>query len=338
MAFEAGNFNLFGLDLPRAWESFVAGWSEALQWKCFSWLNPQPSVRLLRPDGTTEWRRGASASPAPAGTKASPLAVLLPDEIVLHRELLLPDLLPDDVVKAAALDVDLNSPFPQAELAWGLQSSLADNGARRVRIALASRKHIAAYLESRPVDVNDVEIWAGEEEPVVLAGYRESLREQALVRRRGYVLAALGMLIALLLALAAAPWYVQRARVFDAQARHAGLEAAVASVVADREALLRSTAQLTAVRDHERAGADVLTVFARLTNLLPDDAYLTRLEVNGDQVRFSGVAVNAANLVETLGGHEEFRDVRTPAAISRTSDGKETFTVELLLWLEGARS
>src|SRR5690606_22742166 len=110
--------------------------------------------------------------------------------------------------------------------------------------------------ESRQLDVNDVEIWAGEAEPVVLAGYRESVREQTLVRRRGYVLAALGMLIVLLLALAAAPWYVQRSRVFDAQARHAGLEAAVASVVADREALLRSAAQLAAIRDHQRAGAD----------------------------------------------------------------------------------
>lgn len=338
MAFEAGNFNLFGLDLARAWESFVAGWSEALRWKWFSWLTPQPSVRLLRPDGTTEWRNGASGSSAPAGTKASPLAVLLPDDIVLYRVLVLPDLLPEDVIKAAALDVDLNSPFPPTELAWGLQSSLADDGARRVRIALASRRHIAAYLESRQLDVNDVEIWAGEGEPVVLAGYRESVREQTLVRRRGYVLAALGMLIVLLLALAAAPWYVQRSRVFDAQARHAGLEAAVASVVADREALLRSAAQLAAIRDHQRAGADVVTVLARLTSLLPDDAHLTRLEVNGDQVRFSGVAANAANLVETLGGHDAFRDVRTPTAISRTSDGKETFTVELLLSPEGARS
>lgn len=338
MVFEAGNFNLFGLDLARAWESFAAGWSEALRWKCLSWLSPQPSVRLLRPDGTTEWREGASVNVAPPGPKASPLAVLLPDDIVLHRDLVLPDLLPEDVIKAAALDVDLNSPFPQAELAWGLQSSLADDGTRRIRIALASRRHIAAYLESRQVDARDVEIWAGEGEPVVLAGYRESVRERVVARRRSYVAAALGALVLLLLALAAAPWYVQRSRVFDAQARHAGLEAAVASVVADREALLRSAAQLAAIREHERAGAEVVTVLARLTSVLPDDAHLTRLEVNGDQVRFSGVAANAANLVETLGGYGAFRDVRTPTAISRTSDGKETFTVELLLSSEGASS
>lgn len=338
MAFEAGNFNLFGLDLARGWEAFAAGWSEALRWKWFSWLSPHQSVRLLCPDGTTAWRKGASASAAPAGNRASPVAVLLPDDIVLYRELVLPDLLPEDVIKAAALDVDLNSPFPPTELAWGLQSSPTDDGARRIRIALASRRHIAGYLESRHVDASEVEIWAGEGEPVVLVGYRESVRERALARRRGYVLAALGMLIVLLLALAAVPWYVQRSRVFDAQARHAGLEAAVASVVADREALLRSAGQLAAIRDHQRVGADVVTVLARLTNLLPDDAHLTRLEVNGDQVRFSGVAANAANLVDTLGGNGDFRDVRTPTAISRTSDGKETFTVELILSPEGGRS
>ena len=92
MAFEAGSLNLFGLDLTRAWAAFSAGWSEALRWRALSWLNPDQSVRLLRPDGTSVWRKGASALPAPAGNDASAVAVLLPDDIVLYRELLLPDL------------------------------------------------------------------------------------------------------------------------------------------------------------------------------------------------------------------------------------------------------
>lgn len=331
MAFEAGSLNLFGLDLTRAWAAFSAGWSEALRWRALSWLNPDQSVRLLRPDGTSVWRKGASALPAPAGNDASAVAVLLPDDIVLYRELLLPDLMPDDLVTAAALDVELNSPFPRAELAWGIRSAMVDDGGLQVRLALASRKHIAAYLESRQLDGGKVEVWAGESEgePVVLSGYREAHREQALRRRRLGIIAALGLLAALLLVLAATPWYIQRARVFDAQARHAALEAAVAPIVADREALLRSSAQLSTIENHLRTEAEALAVLARLTSLLPDDAYLTRLEVNGAQVRFAGIASNAAKLVETLGGASGFRDVRTPTAISRTSDGRESFTVDL---------
>ncbi len=148
-------------------------------------------------------------------------------------------------------------------------------------------------------------------------------------RRRLGILAVLGMLIALLLVLAATPWYIQRARVFDAQAHHAALEASVAPVVSDREALLRSSAQLAAIEQHLRTEADALTVLARLTAVLPDNAHLTRLEINGGQVRFAGIASNAARLVETLGGQDVFSNVKTPTAISRTADGRESFTVEL---------
>lgn len=340
MALETGSLNLFGLDLSRAWSAFSAGWADAVHWPPLAWLKPDPAVRLLRPDGTVEWRRGASSAPAPAGSDAAPVAVLLPDDIVLYRELLLPDLLPDDLAKAAALEAELNSPFPQDELAWGMRASIIESGKRKLRIALASRKHVGAYLESRGIDGGNVEIWAGEGDagggPVVLSGYCELRRERLFRRRRLGIIAALSMLAALLLVLAAAPWYVQRARVFDAQARHASLEAAVAPVVADREALLRSSAQLTAIGQHLRTEADALTVLARLTAVLPDNAHLTRLEINGAQVRFAGIASNAAQLVESLGGQDIFSDVRTPTAISRTADGRESFTVELSLRAGGA--
>lgn len=331
MAFETGKLNLFGLDLSRAWMTFSTGWAEALRWRMFSWLNPDQSVRLLCPDGTVEWRKGASARIASGGSDASPVAVLLPDDIVLFRELILPDLLPDDVAKAAALDVELNSPFPGSELTWGIRPTLTRDGQLHVRVALASRNHVAAYLESRQLDSGNVEVWAGEGEPVVLTGYQEVRREQALRRRRQGIMAASAVLVALLLVLAATPWYIQRARVFDAQNRHAVLEAAVAPVVADREALVRSSAQLRAIGSHLRTEADALSVLSRLTALLPDNAHLTRLEVNGVHVRFAGIAVNAANLVEALGRQEGFGDVKTPTAISRTSDGRESFTVELTM-------
>jgi general secretion pathway protein L len=331
MALEAGKFSLFGLDLARAWTVFSAGWSEALSWQPLAWLSPHRPVRLLMPDGTEEWRKGATSEAASAGSDTASVAVLLPDDIVLYRELVLPDLLLEDLARAAALEVELNSPFSPSDLVWGMRSAMTADGGRHVRIALASRKHVAAHLESRQIDGTRVEVWAGESDPVVFDGYAEPGREQASRRRRTGILAALGMLIVLLLVLAATPWYIQRARIFDAQAHHVALEASVAPVVSNREALLRSSAQLAAIGQHLHTEADALAVLARLTAVLPDSAHLTRLEVNGAQVRFAGIASNAAQLVETLGGQDVFSNVRTPTAISRTADGRESFTVELTL-------
>lgn len=336
MALEARQLTLFGVDLARAWKAFSAGWSDALRWQPLAWLSPDQSIRLLLPDGTTEWRKGASSQPAPVGNDVAPVAILLPDDIVLYRDLVLPDLLPEDLAAAAALDVELNSPFPQDVLAWGMRCSIDADDRRSIRIALASRKHIAAYLESHGLDGGNVEVWAAEGEPVVFSGYREVERVQALRRRRLGVVLASGLLIASLLVLAATPWYIQRARVFDAQARHAALEASVAPVIADREALLRSAAQLAAVGQHLGTEVDALGVLARLTAVLPDSAHLTRLEINGTQVRFAGIAENAAQLVETVGGQDAFSEVRTPTAISRTADGRESFAVELSLRTGGA--
>lgn len=328
MALELGRLELFGLDLSRLWESFAAGWKDALRWKLFAWLSPEPSVCLHRPDGSSEWRLGASAQSAAAAGKSAPQAVELPEEMVLFRELVLPDLLPADLRQAAALEVELNSPFPADEVAWGMDEQLLADGRRQVRIAFAARKHVAAFLLARQFDPEVCEVWAGADKPIVLFSYGEGKRQRIVRQRRHRLLIGLAVVTVLALMLAATPWYVERAQVFDAQAKHARLEAEVAPVLAAREALLNSTAQLASIREQLAGEADGLAVLARLTALLPDDSYLTRLEVNGSLVRLGGIAANAARLVEMLGRESGFKEVRTPTAISRTADGRESFTIE----------
>lgn len=334
MALELGRLELFGLDLSRLWESFVAGWQDALRWPAFAWLTTEPAVLLHRADGSTEWRRGASSQPAAAGREGLQ-AIELPEEIVLYRELILPDLLPADLRRAAELEVELNSPFPLSELAWGMTQELLDDGRRRVRIAFAARKHVAACLFARGLEQDSCEVWADSDAPVVLPAYGEEKRLRIVRQHRRKIFVALAAVVGLLLVLAATPWYNGRAQVFDAQERHARLEAEVAPILLQREALLNSSTQLEAIREVFAGEADALAVLARLTALLPDDAYLTRLEVNGPQVRFAGIAANAARLVELLGREQGLSEVRTPTAISRTADGRESFTIEFQYRQEG---
>jgi general secretion pathway protein L len=86
------------------------------------------------------------------------------------------------------------------------------------------------------------------------------------------------------------------------------------------------------VGEHARGRADPRQVLARLTELLPDTAYLTRFELRGDAVTAGGLAANAAAVLDMLGSQPDFQDLRAPGAIMRdAASGRETFLVEFRL-------
>lgn len=334
MALEADSWRLFGLDLralPRAWRR---GWDEARHWPTFAWLSPQEPVRVLLPDGGEALRLGASATAAPPRAAARAEAVVLPDSMVLVRELVLPRLTDEDAREALALDVRAASPFPPEQTAWGWHARPA--GDRLVvRVALAARAHVAACLERSRARLQggEPEVWADGEAPVVLQGYGEGARAARRVRERRRIAAALAGATVLALALATTPVLQARERLLEAQARLAAMEAESARVIAARDALAQANERARALRAHLRERPDALHLLETLTVALPDAAYLTRLEIQGRQVRLSGQADNASELMDTLGARRAlFRDVRAPFPISRAAGAdKESFTIEFVL-------
>jgi len=331
MAFEARNFNLFGLDLGRGWREFRQGCADSLSWSGFAWLSPLEPVQVMLPDGTTQWRAGASARLVAPGNSGSSRAVLLPDDIILFRDLVLPDLVRSDLEQALALQVSEHSPFVADDLVWGWRALPREDGRLDVRVALTSRAHIGKHLAAVGMSGDErIEVWAGESAPIVIRGFSESSRERRESRQREYVFAALALLILLLLALAATPFMLQRERIFDAQHRYAQLVNETAQAVTDREALLKTSARLRVVKAQLQGQVDIPRLLDTLTRVLPDSAHLNRLEVTGRQVRIGGFAANAAALVEALGAQPGFHDVRTPSAISRSGDGRESFSMEFV--------
>lgn len=331
MAFDARNLSLFGLDLGRGWRMVRQGWSDALGWPLFRWFHPVVPVRVQLPDGSTQWRAGASARASSPAKENSIQAVLLPDDLVLFRDLVFPDLVLSDLQQAVALQAREHSPFVADDLAWGWRASEREDGCQDVRLALCSRAHVEKYLLSLDqTAAGSQEIWADLSLPIVIAGFGEARRERACARQRVGMVFSVALLVLMLLSLAAMPFLLKRAQVFDAQARHVLLVNETAQVVADREALLKATARVNAVKAQLQGQVDLPAVLEALTRIFPDTAFLNRFEVSGDRVRIGGFADNAAALVETLGAQAGFRDVRTPSAISRRSDGKESFSVEFI--------
>ncbi|MGD9945818.1 MAG: PilN domain-containing protein [Burkholderiaceae bacterium] len=332
MALELRNTSLFGLDLGGLWGRFRSGWAEALRWPVFAWLSPDEPVRVLLPDGSERVVRGTSARPASGSARA--VAVVLPDDLVLLRELSLPPLPESELQQAIELDIAASSPFPVDQLAWGWQIDAIDDAAIRCRVALASPAHIDAYLaEQRPRLGETVpELWASEQAPIVFRGYGERPRQKRLRQRRWGIVGMLVLVALLAIGLAATPLLQLRERVFDARARFEQLRAQAGPVVAARDSLVRANERARAIQERSKHSIDLGRLIETVTQLLPDGAYLTRLEVQGRQVKIAGFADNASALMETLGTHREFREVRAPSAITRQgSTGKESFTIEFVI-------
>ncbi len=331
MALEAGNLSLFGFDLRRIGRLWRDGWDEAFRWPALAWLSPREAVRVLLPDGGELLRVGATSQAAPVGAKPASVAVVLPDDSVLLRELSLPPLAGDELAQAVEFEVLAVSPFPLEQTVWGFDAQ-AEASQLRVRMALAAQAHVASALESaQPRSAGQQpEVWADAAAPIVLCGFGEALRVRRERRARMRILFALGAMMVLLMALAATPVLQARQQVFDAQRRYSGLEGDVAEVVAARNTLTVGAERAQAVRTHLAARPNLPVVLERLTELLPDDAFLTRLQVQGRQVRIVGQARDAAQLMRTLGGADSpFRDVRAPSPISRAGNSdKENFVIE----------
>jgi general secretion pathway protein L len=338
MAQARGKLSLFGLDLAQVPDFLRQGWGVALRWPFFArWLPPEP-VRLRAADGNEEhdavWPAGADRRTATA------IAFLLPEDILLRRNLRLPFLPAAARQQAIELALAGATPFPPEDTAWGWHASPDERG-ETIELVLASRHHIADHLakvqKSEGANVAQFahfahfEVWAAPEdgrEPVIVQGYGEGQRLARTRRRYAQVAALFVLVVVLLLALAASPVARMRQDVFDLNDRIEAMTREVAPVAVEREALARANLQLQAVNTYLAERPDPVAVLGRLTTLFPDSAHLMHFDLSGHTVNLNGQADNAAELMETLGNQPGFSDVRAPTAITRNgTTGQESFSI-----------
>ncbi|MEM7060435.1 MAG: PilN domain-containing protein [Pseudomonadota bacterium] len=135
---------------------------------------------------------------------------------------------------------------------------------------------------------------------------------------------------ALLAALAAGPlltqFLVDRA---ELQAAESALDAArikAAPVLLERSELLARQDRLKALKASLIASGRVSTLVETISDVLPEQAYLTSAEIVDDQISLSGEARSASEVLATFDRVEPFRDVRFTAPVIRLgSKGRDRF-------------
>lgn len=334
---------LFGYDLRTLWRDWLAAMESLHGYPPLSWFEVAPVVRLRLPDGRdVRWHQGqvqpAAVSLAKDASGES-FALLLPDELVLTKQLHLPLLPAEQVAEAVWLDIHSSSPFASGDIAWGYQSRPHADGGLEVALAFASRAQIAVRLEAQSPSgwpVQHTEVWAsgafGLEQPVVLQGYAEARRSQRVrqMRRRTWLsLLVLGVLLACLLV---TPVLQLQWKAHQAEAAYQSLWRETQTLSAQRDAFAKTLEELEVVKTGMAGSVNVLEALKTLTEQLPADAHLRLFQWENNTIQISAYADNAAAVLQTLGQTGLFEEVRFSRAVTRQPYmNKDDFSAQLVL-------
>lgn len=301
-----------------------------------AWITPQLPVRLLEArGGESLWLAGRKLE-ADAGRLrgARFTAVEVPADLALTRTLVLPPLAGSDLRDAVALDVRDSNPFDPSDLVWGHRSTPRDDGQMDVIAVLASRRQVMQHLQDAAPEVADpssLEVWVLAEDggAVVLGGFGEGARVRSAGRGRmlAYALLLGGVLLAA--AIAVTPTVQLHLRTLQAVAAYQSLQQRAAPALATRDAVVRGREDLANLQDVMGDHIEPLVALDMLTQLIPDDTWLQRVQAQGTRFTLNGQTPNAAALMNMLSSNPGLRDVRAPSPATRAQgSSREIFVVE----------
>jgi len=261
---------------------------------------------------------------AVAALRRPPRCVIVrvrPDAL-LERPVELPLAAERDLDRVISYEMDRLTPFSAAEIVWHATVAKRDVAQRRLllRLSLVPRRALQPCL--------DLLSRAGLQPTWVEAGTADgTLRRIALTSSRTdptahRVLAIAAGAVAALAAVTVVTPFVTQALI---RAENERAIAALAPQVARVEALRQRVAAGVAGADvltAERARiGDVLQVLAAVTDIVPDDSWLTELSLHQGKLGISGQSPAAARLIPALAADPAFRNPAFAAPVTRAPDG-----------------
>jgi general secretion pathway protein L len=252
----------------------------------------------------------------------------LDERDVLGKTVTLPLAAERELDQVLAFEMDRETPFKADELYWNHRIEAVDrqNGRLSVRLVLVPKADLGSLLtalDQAGIQPGRAEIVDGQDAGTYLAldgnGGRAHRRSSRLMRPAAVCCAALG------LAAVVIPFMRQEIAL-------ASLEQEVAlgrTAAAEADSLRREIDRLSGSAgfvEHERDKVGrPLMILAAATHILPDDTYLTEMELRQRKVTLTGRSAGAARLIGPLAADEAFRNPGFAAPVTRL----EALRVEL---------
>ena len=270
-----------------------------------------------------------------AAQSSAPIVLRLSPEEVVERSIQIPKGASDVIEPVLRNQMNRIVPWPQEETRFGY--TVTENGPGApdqidVHVAATTRAVLEAALdEARALGVEPGLVDYAPREELRVGTVLLSLAADPRLRMARRLNAGLAAMLALCLLAGGGGAY----RLWQLEAENAELEARIAAVRRGIAEAGNQNAQNMAAREAAAAllqrkavEPPAVRLIDALTRALPDNAYLTELEIQGATARMTGKSDEATALIAAIEAAPEYEDVGFAAPTTRDAEGgAESFTI-----------
>ena len=275
----------------------------------------------------------AAARTALAGRALSETVVLVvAARHILVRDVVLPLAAEREMENVLRYDMDWLTPFPAEKLFWTWKLLRRDPARRQLHLrisllAKAQLQPVLLALTALGLEPSVLEPASPDGETRVSIPLVQPDLAQ-LARRRMALRAAVAVPAVLAAALLLLPVVRQSLALAAIDARVAQLRPLVAEADALRRGITANVAGAGVIVAARLHTADALHVLGALTDLLPDDTYLTGFSLNRRKLAIEGQSAAATRLIGALSSHPILRNPAFSAPVIRTETQTEIFSIQ----------
>lgn len=249
----------------------------------------------------------------------------VPAAVLLERQVTLPLLAEHDLARVLTYEMDRLTPFTASELLWTWAIERRDRarGELHVRLSFLPRVVLRPLLSALELagaapamveapGVDNAKRWL-DPRPVIpgAAGWR-----------RWSLLLPGGLAAILGVAAIGLPFVLQALAGRAVEARFAALSPRVARAETVRRELAARAASVDVFAAQKDRMGNVLEILGALTDILPDDTYLTELTARQRKLTLNGQSAAAARLIAALSASQVIRDPAFTAPVVRVENGQ----------------
>lgn len=286
---------------------------------------------------THRWPITMSGPVVQAGARQ---VLMLPTTLVMIHRLHLPTAAARDLTAVVGYELDKYTPYPRDQLLYVVRQGGRSAGRLQITLIAILRERMHAILAecaAQGLTPQRVDVCAADGTPLGIDLLPESARpvspRGAVDRRRVLV----GSCAALLVTLMGLWLHDRQQRLEGMRVTVQSQRGEVAQVQHLRQQLTNTLGAADYLTRHKAARPTMAALMSQLTACLPDDTWLEQLEIDADDVSFSGQSVRASALINHLKHCPSLENPQFQGVIQPDADsGKERFSLHARLHREVA--
>jgi general secretion pathway protein L len=284
---------------------------------------------------THRWPITMSGPELQAGARQ---VLMLPTTLVMIHRLHLPTAAARDLTAVVGYELDKYTPYPRDQLLYVVRQDGRSAGGLQITLIAILRERMHAILAecaAQGLTPQRVDVCAEDGTPLGIDLLPESARPSnprgGGDRRRGLV----GLCALLLVTLMGLWLHDRQQRLQDMRATVQSLKAEVVQVQQLRQQLTNTLGAADYLTRHKAARPTMAALMSELTACLHDDTWLEQLEIDADDMSFSGQSVRASALISHLKDCPSLENPQFQGVIQPDADsGKERFSLHARLHQE----